>query len=98
MKNIIRKILKEEAQKNRPSEKEYIQALKDIRSLIPTISHNIIHNKGLDHNSETIISLNKQLFQKAKEGDDTILDELWEIAGTLVMKNAINIITFYTKT
>jgi len=89
--------LKEEIKKDIPSEKEYIQSLKDIRSLIPVIAHNIIHNKGLEHNSETIISLNKHLFQKVKEGDDTILDELWEIAGTMVMKNAINIITLYPK-
>lgn len=89
--------MNEEIKKDRPTKQQYIQALKDIRPLIPTISHNIIHNKGLEHNNETIISLNKQLFQKAKEGDDTILDELWEIAGTLLMKNAINIITFYTK-
>lgn len=49
------------------------------------------------HNSETMIRLNKEVLEKVKEGDDEVLDKLWEIAGTLIMKNAINTITFYTK-
>jgi hypothetical protein len=35
--------------------------------------------------------------EKVKKGDDKILDEMWELAGSLILKNAINIITFYTK-
>ena len=41
--------------------------------------------------------LNKIILQKVKEGNDEILDEMWELAGSKIMKNAINIITFYTK-
>ena len=91
----LRKIIKEEIRK--PSEKEFKQALKDIHGLIPSLSHQKIHDEGLEHNSETMIRLNKEILEKVKEGDDEVLDELWEIAGTLVMKNAINKITFYTK-
>ncbi len=91
----LRKIIKEEIK--RPSEKEFKQALKDILTLIPSLSHQRIHDEGLGHDSETMIRLNKEILEKVKEGDDEVLDELWEIAGTLVMKNAINKITFYTK-
>ncbi len=91
----LRKIIKEEIK--RPSEKEFKQALKDILTLIPSLSHQRIHDEGLEHDSETMIRLNKEILEKVKEGDDEVLDELWEIAGTLVMKNAINKITFYTK-
>ena len=91
----IRKIIKEEIGK--PSEKEFKRALKDIHVLIPSLSHQRIHDEGLVQNTETMIRLNKEVLEKVKEGDDEVLDKLWEIAGTLIMKNAINVITFYTK-
>ena len=92
---IVKRIIKEEISK--PSEKEFKQALKDIHVLIPSLSHQRIHDEGLVHNSETMIRLNREVLEKVKEGDDEVLDKLWEIAGTLIMKNAINTITFYTK-
>jgi len=91
----LKNTIKEEIK--RPSEKEFKQALKDILTLIPSLSHQRIHDEGLEHDSETMIRLNKEILEKVKEGDDEVLDELWEISGTLIMKNAINIITFYTK-
>ncbi len=91
----IRRILREEL--NKPSEDEFKQALKDIMSLIPLISHRILHDENMEHNEETMIKLNKIILQKVKEGNDDILDEMWELAHSLVIKNAINIITFYTK-
>jgi hypothetical protein len=91
----LKKIIKEEI--NRPSEEEFKQALKDVRTLAPIISHRIINDEGLEHNQETIIRLNQEIVEKVKKGDDKILDEMWELAGSLILKNAINIITFYTK-
>jgi len=91
----LKKIIKEEI--NRPSEEEFKQALKDVRTLAPIISHRIINDEGLGHNQETIIRLNQEIVEKVKKGDDKILDEMWELAGSLILKNAINIITFYTK-
>jgi hypothetical protein len=91
----IRRIIKEEI--NRPSEEDFKQALKDVRTIVPIITHRIINDEGLEHNTETVIRLNQEILQKVKEGDDEILDEMWELAGTLILKNAINIITFYTK-
>ena len=82
---------------NKPSEESYLMALKDVRVLIPVLSHKIIHKNKLNHDDETMIKLNKELFEKVKYGDDEVLDELWEIAGTLVLRNAINIITHYHK-
>lgn len=91
----LKRIIKEEI--NRPSEAEFKQALKDVRTMVPIIAHKIIHDKKLGHDTETVIRLNQEILQKVKEGDDEILDEMWELAGTLILKNAINIITFYTK-
>ena len=91
----IRRILKEEL--NKPSEKSFEQALKDVMTLIPLISHRILHDENMEHNEETVVRLNKMILQKVKEGDGEILDEMWELAGSRIMKNAINIITYYTK-
>jgi hypothetical protein len=91
----LKRIIKEEI--NRPSEEDFKQALKDVRTIVPIITHRIIHDEGLEHNTETVIRLNQEILQKVKEGDDEILDEMWELAGNLILKNAINIITFYTK-
>ncbi len=83
--------------KNTPTDEEYIRALKDISPLIPQISHKIINDEGLDHNEENIIILNKEIVKKVKTGDEEILDSLWDLAWSGIMKNAINIITFYHK-
>ena len=91
----IRRILKEEL--NKPSEKSFEQALKDVMTLIPLISHRILHDENMEHNEETVVRLNKMILQKVKEGNDEVLDEMWEIAGSMIMKHAINIITHYTK-
>lgn len=91
----IKRIIKEEIK--RPSEKEFKQALKDVHTLIPILSHRKLHDGDLTHDSETIIRLNKEILEKVKEGDDHVLDELWELSSSAVIKNAINIITFYTK-
>ena len=91
----IRRILMEEL--NKPSENEFKQAIKDVKPLIPLISHRILRDENMEHNKENIIKLNKIILQKVKEGDGEILDEMWELAGSMVIKNAINIITFYTK-
>jgi len=91
----IRKILREEL--NKPSEKEFEKAINDVKVIIPLISHRILHDKNMEHNEENIAKLNKILLKKVKEGDNDILDEMWELAGSALMKNAINIITFYTK-
>jgi hypothetical protein len=82
---------------NKPSEESYLTALKDVKSLIPELSHKIIHKNKLNHDDETMIRLNKELFEKVKSGDDEVLDELWEMAGSHVLRNAINIITYYNK-
>ncbi len=81
----------------KPSEEEFLQSIKDVKPIIPLISHKIIHKKNLEHNEENIAVLNKMILQKVKEGNDEILDEMWELACSAIMKNAINIITFYTK-
>ena len=91
----IRRILKEET--NKPSEREFEQAINDVEVIIPIISHRILHDKNMEHNEENIVKLNKIILQKVREGNDEILDEMWELAGSAIMKNAINIITFYTK-
>jgi hypothetical protein len=95
LKQTIRKVLREEL--NKPSEKEFEEAINDVKVIIPLISHRILHDKNMEHNKENITKLNKILLKKVKEGDDDILDEMWELAGNTLMKNAINIITFYTK-
>ena len=82
---------------NKPSENEFKQALKDVMALIQLISHRILHDENMEHNEENMVKLNKIILQKVKEGNDEILDEMWELAGSKIMKNAINIITFYTK-
>ena len=91
----IRRILKEEFEK--PSESEFKQAIRDVKSVIPIISHRIIEEEGLEHNEENMVRLNKIILQKVIEGDDEILDEMWDLAGSRVIKHAINIITYYTK-
>jgi hypothetical protein len=91
----IRKVLREEL--NKPSEKSFEQALRDVKTIIPLISHRIIDENGLKHDEETVVRLNKMILQKVKEGNGEVLDEMWELAGSRVMKNAINIITYYTK-
>jgi hypothetical protein len=91
----IRKVLMEEL--NKPSEKSFEQALRDVKTIIPLISHRIIDENGLKHDEETVVRLNKMILQKVKEGNDEVLDEMWELAGSRIMKNAINIITYYTK-
>lgn len=91
----LKRIIKEEI--NRPSEAEFKQALKDVRTMVPIIAHKIIHDKKLGHDTETVEKLNQEILKKVEKGDDEILDEMWELAGTLILKNAINIITFYTK-
>ena len=91
----IKKVLREEL--NKPSESEFIQAIKDVKSVIPIISHRIIEEEGLEHNEENMVRLNKIILQKVIEGDDEILDEMWNLAGSRVIKHAINIITYYTK-
>jgi uncharacterized membrane protein (DUF106 family) len=87
-------VLKEEQRK--PSEEEFNQAMEDVKTIIPLISHRIIDEEGLEHNEETMVKLNKMIRQKVKEGNDEVLDEMWELAGSSIMKNAINIITYYT--
>ena len=91
----IRRILREET--NKPSENEFKQALKDVMPLIPLISHRILHDENMEHNKENMAKLNKIILEKVKEGNDEILDEMWELAGSKIIKNAIDIITFYTK-
>ena len=90
------KILLENVQ-GKPSEESYLMALKDIKSLIPELSHKIIHKNKLTHDDETMIRFNKEIFEKVKSGDDDVLDTLWDIAGSSILRNAINIITFYHK-
>ena len=91
----IRRILREEFEK--PSESEFKQAIKDVKSVIPIISHRIIEEEGLKDNEENMVILNKEILQKVKEGDDEILDKMWNLAGSRVIRHAINIITYYTK-
>lgn len=90
----IWKKLKED---NQPSEGSYQQALKDIKPIIPVLSHNLIHQQSLEHNEENMVKLNQKIFDLVKKGDGTILDRLWDLAGNSLLKNAINIITFYHK-
>jgi hypothetical protein len=87
-------LLKED---NQPSEGSYQQALKDIKPIIPVLSHNLIHQQSLEHNEENMVKLNQKIFDLVKKGDGTILDRLWDLAGNSLLKNAINIITFYHK-
>ena len=87
----IRKVLREEL--NKPSESEFKQALKDVMPLIPLI----LHDENMEHNEEKIIKLNKEILQKVIKGDDEILDEMWNRANSMVIKHAINVITYYTK-
>ncbi len=59
----------------KPSEESYLMALKDVRVLIPVLSHKIIHKNKLNHDDETMIRFNKELFEKVKYGDDEVLNE-----------------------
>jgi uncharacterized membrane protein (DUF106 family) len=88
-------VINEEQRK--PSEEEFNQAMEDVKTIIPLISHRIIDEEELEHNEETMVKLNKMIRQKVKEGNDEVLDEMWELAGSRIIKNAINIITYYTK-
>ena len=90
----IWKDLKED---NQPSEESYQQALKDIKPIIPVLSHNIIHQQGLEHNEENMVKSNQKIFDLVKNGDNNTLDQLWDLAGNSLLRNAINIITFYHK-
>lgn len=76
---------------------EYNRALKDVNVLIPLISHEIIHKKGLEHTEENIININREIKQKVESGDNDILDKMWDLAGSAVLKHAINVITHYHK-
>jgi len=80
-----------------PTEQEYKQALKDVSTLIPLISHRIMEQDKLPHTEGTIIKLNKEVEAKVKLGDNEILDEMWELSWSIVLKNAINVITAYHK-
>jgi len=91
------KIWKGLKEDNQPSEGSYQQALKDIKPIIPVLSHNLIHQQSLEHNEENMVKLNQKIFDLVKKGDGTILDRLWDLAGNSLLKNAINIITFYHK-
>ena len=91
----IRKIIREEV--NKPSESEFNQALKDVRPLVPIISHKILDDENMEHNEENIINLNNEILEKVKKGDDEILDQMWELANSMVLRHAINVITYYTK-
>ena len=44
-----------------------------------------------------MVRFNKEIFEKVKSGDDDVLDSLWNLAGNMILRNAINIITFYHK-
>ena len=85
-------VINEEQRK--PSEEEFNQAMEDVKTIIPLISHRIIDEEELEHNEETMVKLNKMIRQKVKEGNDEVLDEMWELAGSRIIKNAINIITY----
>jgi hypothetical protein len=76
---------------------EYNKALKDVNVLIPLISHEIIHENGLEHTEENMIKLNREIKQKVESGDDYVLDKMWDLAGSAVLKHAINVITHYHK-
>jgi len=89
----IWKGLKEE---QNPSEELFNQAIQDIKPIIPLISHDIIHDKNLEHNEENMVKINKELLKRVYAGDDYILDRLWDLAGNSLLKNAVNIITTYT--
>jgi len=91
------KIWKDLKEDNKPSKEIYQQALKDIKPLIPVLSHNLIHQQGLEHNDKNMIKLNQEIFDLVEKGDDDTLDKLWDLAGNSLLKNAINIITFYHK-
>ena len=75
------KILKENAV---PSKEEYNQALRDIQGLAGEVAK----NRGESYES---------VFEKAKAGDDEILDIMWDKAWSQVVKYAINVITAYTR-
>ena len=74
---------------------EYHKALKDVNILIPLISHEIIHKKGIEHTEENMVKLNSEIKQKVEQGDDDILDIMWDLAGSTILKHAINVITHY---
>jgi uncharacterized protein YfkK (UPF0435 family) len=65
-------VINEEQRK--PSEEEFDQAMEDVKTIIPLISHRIIDEEELEHNEETMVKLNKMIRQKVKEGNDEVLD------------------------
>jgi len=91
------KIWKGLKEDQKPSEELFNQAIQDIKPIIPQISHDIIHHKNLEHNEENMVKINQELLKKVYAGDDDILDKLWDLAGNSLLKNAVNIITAYTK-
>ncbi len=91
------KIWKGLKEDQKPSEELFNQAIQDIKPIIPQISHDIIHRKNLEHNEENMVKINQGLLKKVYAGDDDILDKLWDLAGNSLLKNAVNIITAYTK-
>lgn len=80
----------------KPSEELFSQAIQDIKTIIPQLSHDIIHRNNLGHNEENMVKVNKELLRKVYAGDDDILDKLWDLAGNSLLRNAVNIITAYT--
>jgi len=91
------KIWKGLKEDQKPSEELFNQAIQDIKPIIPQISHDIIHRKNLEHNEENMVKINQGLLKKVYAGDDDILDKLWDLAGNSLLRNAVNIITAYTK-
>lgn len=93
----LKKLIGEDhnVENGKPSEESYKRSLHDIRPLIGHIAHEYAHLKGYSH--DDIPMLKKEIMNKVMDGDDEVLDMLWNSAGSLVLRNAINIITFYTK-
>jgi hypothetical protein len=58
------------------------EALKQIR---PLLAHTIEHNKLPETFDELLI--------KIKNGDDDILDQMWDLAGSAIDKHAINVLS-----
>lgn len=81
---------------SKPSEQTFKQAINDIKPLIPEISHDILHRKNMQYSEENMVKINKELLDKVYSGDEEILDKLWDLSGSSILKNAVNIITAYT--
>lgn len=76
---------------NESKNSEFDQAIKDISPLIAELVHDRSHHSNKEGDSFD------EILQKVKEGDDKTLDELWKIAGSELLKYAIDVITHYTK-